>query len=181
MNVPRFIRRLFREPFDGLRHHAAVEEGVLYRSGQPTPEQLAELIQRHGLRTVVCLRGRRDDSDPDAWERDERAVCGRHGVEFVLIPFNHKNPPSSEQVTEFLELMRDAGRRPVLLHCRLGQQRTGLFCALYRMHLQNVSAEQALGEMEELGFGIAKRRHRRLLEAFETFAPTRCQSAAGGS
>ncbi len=179
MNVPRFIRRLFREPFDGLRHHATVDEGVLYRSGQPTPEQLAELIERHGLRTVVCLRGRRDDSDPDAWERDERAVCERHGVEFVLIPFNHKNPPSSEQVEAFLELMRDPQRRPVLLHCRLGQQRTGLFCALYRMHLQNVSSDQALREMESLGFGIAKRRHRRLLEAFEAYAPPRSEAPNG--
>ena len=69
--------------------------------------------------------------------------------------------------------MRDPDQHPVLLHCRLGQQRTGLFCALYRMHLQGVDADEALREMDELGFGINHRRHQRLLKAFEQFAPPR--------
>ena len=31
VNVPRFIRRLFRAPYDGLRHYGVVAEGALYR------------------------------------------------------------------------------------------------------------------------------------------------------
>lgn len=173
MNVPRFIRRLFRLPYDGLRHHGVVEEGVLYRCGQPTPDQLAELIDRHGLKTVVSLRGKRTAEAHDTWEEEERATCTRKGVQFVSIPFNHKNPPTLAQVEQFLNLMRTPERHPVLLHCRLGQQRTLLFCALYRMHLQGMDAPTALKEMDELGFGVNKRRHQRLLEAFEFFAPPR--------
>jgi protein tyrosine/serine phosphatase len=171
VNVPRFIRRLFRKPFDGLRNLHVVEDGVLYRCGQPTPDQLGELIDQHALRTVVSLRGRRDNKDPDAWEQSERSVCRDHGVEFITIPFNHKNPPTTEQVEAFLQLMKDPQRHPVLLHCRIGQQRTGLFCALYRMHVQGVDADTALREMDEMGFGITNRRHRILLEAFQQFAP----------
>lgn len=173
MNVPRFIRRLFREPYDGLRNHAVVDEGRLYRCGQPRPEDLAELIRRYGLRTVVSLRGSRRPDDPDGWEAAERAVCAEAGAEFVSIPCNHKQPPTAEQVTRFLELVRDPARVPALVHCRIGQQRTGLFCALYRVHVQGVDPEEALREMDSLGFNIRHRRHQQLLEAFRTFAAPR--------
>ena len=169
MNVPRFLRRLFRAPYDGLRHFGVVEEGALYRCGQLTPEEMSELIDRHGLRTVVSLRGTRAADDPDGWEEGERQVCRARGVDFVTIPCNHKNPPTAEQVEQFLDLTRDAARRPVLVHCRLGQQRTLLFCALYRVHMQGVDAQAALREMDQLGFNSRRRRHQRLLGAFRRF------------
>jgi len=170
VNVPRFIRRWFRAPYDGLRHHAAVEEGVLYRAGQPRPEELRELIRRDRLKTVVALRGSRDPDDPDAWEQTERRICAENNVDFVTLPCNHKNPPTADQFQRFLDLMHDRQRHPVLIHCRIGQQRTGLFCALYRVHFQGMVPEEALREMDALGFNIHHRRHRRLLEAFHCFA-----------
>lgn len=173
MNVPRFLRRLFRAPYDGLRNFRAVEEQRLYRCGQPRPEQLAELIERYGLRTVIALRGRRDVDDPDGWERDERAVCEQRGVHFVTLPCNHKHPPTADQIETFLRIMRDAARLPALVHCRIGQQRTGMFCALYRVHVQGMAPEQALREMDEQGFGSGHRRHRALLESFKRYAEPR--------
>jgi protein tyrosine/serine phosphatase len=170
VNVPRFIRRLFRAPYDGLQHYGVVAEGVLYRCGQPRPDELVDLVQRLGLRTVVSLRGTRGEEDPDAWERAERAVCNEHGVDFVTIPCNHKNPPTAAQVQQFVDLCRDEARRPVLVHCRLGQQRTLLFCALYRVHVDGLDVQAAEDEMDALGFGRHKRRHRRLLQAFRELA-----------
>ena len=170
MNVPRFIRRWFRAPFDGLRHHGVVDPGVLYRSGQPRPEELRELIRRDQLKTVIALRGSRDPDDPDAWEHQERSVCRDNGVDFVTLPCNHKHPPTPEQFQKFLTLMSDQRRHPVLIHCRIGQQRTGMFCALYRVHFQGVDPEEALREMDELGFNIRHGRHRKLLEAYRRFA-----------
>ena len=170
MNVPRFLRRLFRAPYDGLQHFGVVEDGALYRCGQPGADELRGLIGQYGLKTVVSLRGARREADPDAWEQEERRVCEEHGVQFVLIPCNHKNPPTAEQVREFLDLTQDAARRPVLVHCRLGQQRTLLFCALYRVHAQGIEPATALREMDELGFNIRHRRHQRLLRAFHEFA-----------
>lgn len=173
MNVPRFIRRLFRRPYDGLRHFGVVEPGVLYRSGQPTAGDLEKLIREYGLRTVVSLRGSRDDADPDAWEAEERMVCEDAGVEFVTIPCNHKNPPTREQVAKFLAITRDVNRRPVLVHCRLGQQRTMLFVGLFRVHCQGVATDQVLAEMDERGFNSRHRRHQKLLTAFRSFASDR--------
>jgi protein tyrosine/serine phosphatase len=170
VNLPRFIRRWFRAPYDGLRHYGIVEEGVLYRCGQPTPDELRALIARHQLKTVVALRGSRDLRDPDAWEQQEREVCQERNVDFVTLPCNHKNPPTAEQFRRFLDLMRDQSRHPTLIHCRIGQQRTGMFCALYRVHIQGADPEEALQEMDELGFNIRNRRNRRLLQAYREFA-----------
>ena len=153
-----------------MQHYGVVAPGTLYRCGQPTPQELAELIERLSLRTVVSLRGLRDADDPDAWERDERAVCVARNVEFVTIPCNHKNPPTAAQAEQFLALCRAAERRPVLVHCRLGQQRTLLFCALYRVHLDGLAPDAAEREMDALGFGAHKRRHRKLLAAFRALA-----------
>lgn len=173
MNIPRFIRRWFRSPYDGLEHLGVVAPGALYRCGQPTPAQLAELIARFSLRTVVSLRGQRGEDDPDAWEQAERDVCVEKGVVFLPIPCNHKNPPTWSQAEMFLDLFRSPGRQPVLVHCRLGQQRTLLFCALYRVHVQGVAPAEAEREMDALGFGSRQRRHRRLLDAFRALAGAR--------
>ncbi len=170
VNVPRFLRRFFRAPYDGLRHYGVVREAVLYRCGQPLPEQLAELIDRLSLRTVISVRGLRDADDPDAWEHAERAICEARKVQFVTIPCNHKHPPTAEQAAQFLALTHDPARRPVLVHCRLGQQRTLLFCALFRVHADGLAPEAAEHEMDALVFGAQRRRHRRLLEAFRDLA-----------
>jgi protein tyrosine/serine phosphatase len=147
-----------------------VAEGALYRCGQPTPDELAGLIARLSLRTVVSFRGQRDAADPDRWEQAERDVCRAHAVEFVTIPCNHKNPPTRAQAVQFLDLFRGAEHQPVLVHCRLGQQRTLLFCALYRVHWMGLAPEEAEREMDALGFGARKRRHRKLLETFQVLA-----------
>lgn len=170
MNVPRFIRRLFRAPYDGLRHFGVVAEGKLYRCGQPRPDELRELIERHGLRTVVSLRGSRDADDPDSWQQAEAAVCEAAGVSFITIPCNHRNPPDVERAQQFLSLFREPTRVPVLVHCRLGQQRTLLFCGLYRVHFDGLDPESAEREMDALGFGAHNRRHGELLAAFRHLA-----------
>ncbi len=142
---------------------------MLYRCGQPTAEQLAGLIDRYALKTVVSLRGARPSDHPDAWEAVERDVCRTKGAAFVSLPCNHKNPPTAEQVERFLDLMRDTSHHPVLVHCRLGQQRTLLFCALYRVRIEGIDPQAALREMDGLGFNSRRRRHRRLLAAFHEF------------
>jgi protein tyrosine/serine phosphatase len=170
MNFPRFLRRLFGPPIDGFRHFAVVDEGVLYRCGQPSPEQLAELLTRYKIATVVSFRGSRDPNDPDAWERAERDVCATHGATFVSIPCNHKNPPTAAQAEQFINIIRDPGRHPVLVHCRLGQQRTMLFVALYWIHIKGWDPATAERAMDEAGFNIRHRRHQRLLESFRALA-----------
>lgn len=172
---------MIRVPYDGLRHFAEVEPGVLYRCGQPTAPELAELISKYGLRTVISFRGSRGADDPDGgWEAEERRTCEAHGARFVSLPCNHKAPPTTEQVRQYLEIVRDPARQPVLVHCRLGQQRTMMFVALYWVHVKGWDAEQAERAMDEAGFNIRHRRHQALLSRFRELASAELRGCAAG-
>jgi protein tyrosine/serine phosphatase len=55
-------------------------------------------------------------------------------------------------VVQFLSLFRDDPKQKIFVHCRFGNDRTGVFVATYRMALEKWPAEQALEEMYFFGF-----------------------------
>ena len=62
------------------------------------------------------------------------------------------SPPTDAQVAQFLSLFRDDPQQKVFVHCRFGDDRTGVFVATYRMAIDKWSAEQATREMYFFGF-----------------------------
>lgn len=164
------ILYLRRDRYDHLRHLGTVTDGVLYRCGQPDVIDLAKIHSRYGFRTVVSLRAGIDNVKRNAWAAPEQRFCAENGIRFVSLPSNHKNPPTQDQLRAFVDIVSDPSQRPVLVHCKRGQQRTGLFCAAYRMACEGRSPEDALTEMEELGFGLNHRRHQLLKSTIVRFA-----------
>lgn len=147
-----------------FRNLHAVKTGVLYRSGQLTPQGLERVIYEKNIGTVINLRG--DDktrkTDSNAWEEK---LCTKNFTCFVSIPLcSHDSdavvsPSLSEQliddaVQKFLDIMSDPVTypRPVLIHCLAGVHRTGVMVALYRMECQGWSKEQAIAEMRQMGY-----------------------------
>ena len=55
----------------GPRNFHVVEDGVLYRSGQLTPEELTSVLDQYHIKTVITLRTVREANKPypDEWER----------------------------------------------------------------------------------------------------------------
>src|SRR2546430_12693405 len=66
------------------------------------------------------------------------------GIRFVHIPVTGWSPPTNEQIIQFLSLLRSAPGHKIFVHCRLGEDRTGVFIATYRMAFEKWPAEQAL-------------------------------------
>jgi tyrosine-protein phosphatase SIW14 len=139
------------------RNLRAVEEGVLYRSGQLTPDGLGEVVRERGIRTVISLRAARDDDDPhpDAWEEE---FCKSHGLNYRRIiprawgPDEKGDVPAQESVRQFLEVMDRNENYPVLVHCFAGIHRTGTMVAIFRMEYHRWPAERAIAEMQLCGF-----------------------------
>lgn len=163
--------KTFRDRYDHLRRFAAVDEGKVYRCGQPDVNDLEEIHRRTGIKTIVALRGSVDNPKRNEWAIREKQFCADNGIEFVNIPSNHKNPPTQAQIDEFLDVVGDPARQPVLVHCRIGAQRTGMMCAFYRIEYQGWSKQQAFEEMEQLGFASHKRHHREFTRVFEAYVP----------
>jgi protein tyrosine/serine phosphatase len=121
----------------------------LYRGAQPRDPGLLEL-KKIGITTIVDLRG--EDPKKSGWE-EKRAES--LGIRFVHIPVNGWSPPTNEQVAQFLSLFRDNPQEKVFVHCRFGDDRTGVFVASYRMAFEKLPAAQALKEMYYFGFNGA--------------------------
>ena len=58
-----------------------VVEGQLYRSAQPDRGQLMSYVRRHGIRTVVNLRGAQPGVD---WYDEERSAAGRRASKLSI-------------------------------------------------------------------------------------------------
>jgi protein tyrosine phosphatase (PTP) superfamily phosphohydrolase (DUF442 family) len=103
--------------------HEVVPQSV-YRSGQPTPQQLRAWINRYGLKTVINLRG------PTArGAAEERTLAESMGADAVCLAFSAYKLPPGRGLVQLLDVFQTA-RLPMLLHCRQGVDRAGTAAAL---------------------------------------------------
>ena len=129
----------------GLPNGGRVND-FLYRGAQPHTAGMREL-KKLGITTIVDLRGE------NATQRDsERQQAESLGIRFLSIPVSGWDPPSNEQVAQFLSLFRNHPKEKVFVHCRFGDDRTGVFVATYRMAYEGWPATQAMNEMYFFGF-----------------------------
>lgn len=119
---------------------------ALFRGAQPRADGL-KALKNLGVTTIVDLRG--EDPDKISWERKEAESLG---IRFVSIPVSGWDPPSNDQVAQFLKIFRDNPKEKVFVHCRFGDDRTGVFVATYRMAYDGWPAQQAMNEMYFFGF-----------------------------
>ncbi|MCI0704933.1 MAG: tyrosine-protein phosphatase [Planctomycetia bacterium] len=155
---------LYRAQYIHAKRFREVEPGRVYRSGQMTESGFREMIERHGIKTVVNLQ--HEQPDPllvDRWLGKstirESELCRELGVRYVLLtpdvlpPGNtlDKQPPV---VAEWLALLDDESNYPILLHCKAGLHRTGRLTAIYRMEYHGWSQGEALRELRANGYGF---------------------------
>ena len=117
----------------------------LWRGGQPHPDGFIEL-KNMCVKTIVNLR------EEPTRVAEERALVRELGLEFVSIPLRPFDIPDERSIEQFLELMIDAKRHSVFVHCLHGMDRTGLMCAVYRMKAHDWTFQAAYEEMIGLGF-----------------------------
>lgn len=142
-----------------MRSFRVVRERILYRSGQMTTAGLRRLVNDYGIRTIVTLR---DSTDlrPTSLDRAEDDFCSAQEIYHLRLPpreWENRDdpegvPPVEENVRQFLNVMRDPNRHPVLVHCFAGIHRTGAYCALYRMEFERWPIDRALAEMKACGY-----------------------------
>jgi protein tyrosine phosphatase (PTP) superfamily phosphohydrolase (DUF442 family) len=114
----------------------------LYRGGQPGADGL-EALSKMGVKIVVDLRG--------GHSKVEEAAVTKLGMQYISIP-SHCPFPSDKPWARFLAVMRENQGKKVFVHCRLGDDRTGIAVATYRISEEGWSADEALNEMRKFGF-----------------------------
>jgi protein tyrosine/serine phosphatase len=114
---------------------------TLYRSALPSGQNLPVLEQLK-VKTVVSFI-----------KDDDREWIGQQNIEAVSFP-THADRVDDADVLKVLRTLQSAEQNgPVLMHCKHGRDRTGLFAAMYRTVIQGWSKEDALKEMVQGGYG----------------------------
>jgi protein tyrosine/serine phosphatase len=122
-------------------HWDEVKRGVLYRSGQLSPEQLTEAVKRYNIRTIINLQW------PGEEMQAERGLAGRLGVDFVNLPMPGDGLGEEWQFREILKILDDPDRQPALVHCARGTCRTGAAVAFYRFERDGWTPEDVAAEL----------------------------------
>lgn len=134
--VALFALRFRRSLFEG--NFGVVWADSVYRSAQPGRE-LADLIDRHRLATVLDLRG---GSPTDPFYDNEVRVTGARGVDFYDLPMSAVRRPTRRELLLLIDLFGRC-RYPLLIHCKQGADRTGLATAVYLLSVRGVDPAEA--------------------------------------
>jgi tyrosine-protein phosphatase SIW14 len=153
-----------RLPVEGVPNAGQVTAN-LYRGGQPTATGF-EALASMGINIVVDLRGTREG---------ESERVAKLGMRYVSISW-HCPFPKDETFAQFLILLRQNPGKKVFVHCRLGDDRTGMMVAAYRMAEQNWTATEAKKEMEAFGFSMPHHLICPSLSSYEETFPQRFNS-----
>jgi protein-tyrosine phosphatase len=139
---------------------------TLYRGGLASTTGIKALKQL-GMDVIV------DTHAND--EAEEKTVEGL-GMKYVAIPW-HCPWPHDEVFANFLKVVHESKGRKIFVHCRLGDDRTGMMVAAYRMAEEGWTADEAMTEMKSFGFTRAHHFICPSLAAYEKHFPGRLKSS----
>ena len=147
---------IFRTVWDNFDE---VIPGKLYRSNHPTPGRLVRVVRRHGIKTLINLRGHRKCGS-DALSRDAAHQLGLHHIDMA---FESRGAPHADRILRFAQIYREVVT-PALMHCKSGADRAGLAAGLAIL-FEGGTAEQALRQLG-LRYGHFNRSRTGILDAF---------------
>ena len=120
-------------------------DATFYRGAQPHGRDYADLAAL-GVKVLINLT----DEDADA---SEQAMAERAGMHYVQIPMTTHQPPTTAQLTQFMQIVTDPANQPVFVHCVGGRHRTGVMTAVYRMTHDGITGKAAFQEMKQYKYG----------------------------
>jgi tyrosine-protein phosphatase SIW14 len=136
--LPQSSERIYN--LSGLSNVGRVAPGI-YRGA--LPEKVGyETLRKIGIKTVIDMRT----------TGSEKSEVEAASMRSIAIPIQMSRTGLLPKVEQVVELMADPANQPVYVHCRHGQDRTGIVVAAYRMKYQGWSLADAETDMQAYGF-----------------------------
>ena len=132
-----------------IANSCVVTPGVLWRGAKPDADGAAALISL-GVKTVVNLELFHDDLD--AFRNAQPSTTPSVSIDYFRIRDWEPNvviAPAllDSHVADFVAIVKTRAK-PIYVHCRSGQNRTGIMIATYRILFEEWPIESAIAEMQ---------------------------------
>lgn len=162
-----------RGPGDVLYNFHWIVPGEAARAAQAYAGFLGPFLKRHGIRSLINLRG----FNPDFWWwRYEKRVSQKAGVKHIDVMMDSRSLPRRDMLANLFDAFERAPR-PFLIKCSGGQDRTSFAAALYLIHRSGWTAcQDAAKQFARFPYLHFPRKHQRWLRTFLDFAQ---EDAAG--
>jgi tyrosine-protein phosphatase SIW14 len=150
----------------GVRNFGEVTP-TLYRGGLVS-ESGIKALKKLGMNVII---------DTHANDTGEQEEAKKLGMKYVAIPW-HCPWPHDEVFAKLLQVVHENKGKKIFVHCRLGDDRTGMMVAAYRMAEEGWTADEAMNEMKSFGFTQSHHFICPSLAGYEKSFPERLKSAA---
>ncbi len=134
----------------------------IYRSHQLYEFNMPKFYEKYHFKTVLNLQGAKPDKK---WYQYEKNFAKEHNITLIDFKISDKKIQSIETMKKLVKIVKNA-RKPILIHCRAGADRTGLVSAIYLYSIGDKNASKMLSfKYGHISFGPTKA----MDESFEKF------------
>lgn len=119
-------------PNDRQDNWGVVQSKQIFRSKKLSTERLLKRVEKHQLRSILCLSSCTDE---------EKAFAKKYKIKYFYQPMS-MTEISQDELEKVVHTLITAPK-PLLIHCRAGADRTGLAAALYFYEIEKKSLEKS--------------------------------------
>lgn len=121
-----------------LRNNFHQVSNEAYRSAQPTMGQIKKWQKKYGIKTIVNLKG---ENPAGAYFYFEKEQCEKLGIKLVNVGIKSRGIPQEWRIEKAKEVFATV-EYPILMHCKAGADRAGVYSTLYQYFRQNIPIEK---------------------------------------
>lgn len=137
-----------------IKNFNTISPGVLYTSGQPRGMDYPRLLYKYHIAAIINLRSPAEHRERN-WYNEEITWVHSNGVKYFEMPLdkyiNSPNHfPDANMQEQFLAIMADKEKLPVLIHDSSGESRTAMLASVWLRKAGGSSVEDTVRLAEKI-------------------------------